>query len=297
MKTILLTSLLFFIYTLSTTAQVKVCTGSSKTYWIDPIDSLVYEWSLKNACGKITSGQGSNKITVLWNKESCSDSVMLKVIGQNICNSEQQAFLHVQTSTGSTASISGSQTVCMHHSKAINPIVVKLTGIAPFTFSYSDGKKDSLISNISQKSFEIHPKLPILEASTYRLKQAHDSANCSPASLQGEAVLKIDPEMGPHLQLLTRDTILCPTDPHIALKMNISGSAPFTVRYQMGAKEDSIQSDKNMLSLPFEVLQAHNLFQISCIQDQNGCICQPQQSISIDLEAPLLHQSINRKKE
>ena len=296
MKTNLLITAIFLITSLNLHAQIRVCTGSTKTYWVDPMDSVAFEWSLKNNCGKIVDGQGSNKISVLWNKESCADSVLLKATGINLCITDQVG-LYIQTSALLKANISGSQAVCMHRTTPIHPITVTFTGTPPYSFTYSDGTKDSTVANIPQRQFQFQPQRPILHNSVYQLKQATDSANCQTDSLKGKAVVTVDPNLGSHLQLLTRDTTICPTSPHIAIEMSIIGALPLMIRYQMGGKQDSTTTDKNKFSLPFDLSGSHTIFHINKLQDQNGCLSDPPQAISIYLETLLQSQTITRKKE
>ncbi len=88
-----------------------VCPGQSRTYEISALPSLTYTWTTP-AGGTITSGQGTNRISVTYNSNFIANGTV-KVVANNPCGSGIERTLTVPLNKPSSpGSITGSTSVC-----------------------------------------------------------------------------------------------------------------------------------------------------------------------------------------
>ncbi len=92
------------------------------------------------------------------------------------------------TATAATAVISGTKTICAGTSA---PVSIALTGIAPWSVTYSDGTSNTTVNNVYANPyvFLVSPS----STKTYSLVSVTDASTCTGGSVSGSAVITVTP--------------------------------------------------------------------------------------------------------
>lgn len=136
-----------------------------------------------------------------------------------------------------TAALSGAGTVCAGVNQLF-PIV--LTGVSPWTVSYTDGTTTTSVSGISNSPYSV--SVSALSSRTYSLVSVN-GGGC-PGTISGNASLAISPS--PTVNL-TGNVTICPGNPAL-LTFNLVGASPWNLTYSNGTTATTVSG---ITSSPF----------------------------------------------
>ncbi len=141
-----------FTYAQSTTDPDSVCAGSSgKIYQVTKTTGSTYSWSVSN--GTITSGAGSDSITISWAATAGTDT--LKVVEFNAIGCPGDTIkLAVVRLPLPTVSLSGTDSICLNSATTLAKLTMNFTGVGPWTVSYAeDGTNRSVTTSSNPYTF------------------------------------------------------------------------------------------------------------------------------------------------
>ena len=119
--------------------STNVCPGTAYTYSVSPVQNATsYAWSLSSG-GSITSGQGTNSVSVSWTNPGGNRTVTVTPYHHN-CGSSTPSnkSVFVNTLLGSVGSIVGASTVCSGAS-AISYSITPVTGATNYAWTVPVG--------------------------------------------------------------------------------------------------------------------------------------------------------------
>jgi len=171
-----------------------VCVNSTLVpYSVTNTVGSTYAWTLSG--GGAMSAATGNAITVNWGAVAGTYNLQIQETSSTGCAGDPVA-LDVVVIPLATAAISGNSSMCYNDP---NPIVtINLTGVGPWTFSYTDGTTVSTVTNhtLSSYSFSPTPTIPSAGTSaattTYSLVSVSNKF-CS-GTTSGSAVITVNPK-------------------------------------------------------------------------------------------------------
>ena len=165
-KTYILLSLtfLFVLSASSLFAQTAdtVCVNSvAVPYSVTSTGGSTYAWTLSGG-GTLSSNSG-NAISVNWNNTPGTYNLQVQETSATGCSGDAVS-LNVVVIPLATASISGNTSMCYNDP---NPnITISLTGVGPFTFTYSNGTTNTTVTNYASNTYTFNPSPTIPTAGT-----------------------------------------------------------------------------------------------------------------------------------
>lgn len=184
-------------------AEVLVC--KSGTNAITPVETVEmenvkkYRWQILPANAGYISGSGF-KVNIIWN-ENFTGIAVVSVIAENTCGtSEESESLLITVKSSPSAELSGGGTACEGESL---PVIVKLTGTAPYSLVMSNGTSDTSIT-----TYNAQYTYTARTTGSYSVVQLND-AYCS-ASILGESVsVAFDTVPSKPIILVNGETTFC----------------------------------------------------------------------------------------
>lgn len=157
----------------------SLCTGSSSKEVIltSDIPGTSFTWTSNAPSGlEGFAVRGTNKIPVqtLINTKSVPDTITYTIIpSYDGCTGPASKYTIIVYPLP-TATISGGKTACYGSTSTLN---VKLTGLAPWTITYTDGKKPVTISRIGNSNFTFNVTAD--STRTYKILSVSDGLSCT----------------------------------------------------------------------------------------------------------------------
>jgi hypothetical protein len=125
-----------YSYAQSTTDPDSVCAGATgKIYQVTGTAGSTYSWSIAN--GTITRGAGTDSITISWSATAGTDT--LKVVEFNTigCPGDTMRLAVVRLPLP-TATISGTDSICLNSATTLAKLTMNFTGVSPWIVSYTE---------------------------------------------------------------------------------------------------------------------------------------------------------------
>lgn len=173
------------------TSSQGFCTGST-TLAINAtsVASATYTWELSTS----SSSSGFSDIVGETGEDIASLTlvqttwVRRKVVFAGCTEYSNVVKFSVATSSA-TATLSGSQTICAGYNTPVS-ISIAFTGIAPWSFTYTDGSSNTTVSNVYANPyvFQVSPS----STTTYSLVSVTDGSTCTGGSVSGSAIVTVN---------------------------------------------------------------------------------------------------------
>lgn len=171
-----------------------VCVSSTLVpYSVTNTVGSSYAWTLSGG-GALSAATG-NAITVNWGSTPGTYTLQVQETSSTGCVGDPVS-LDVVVIPLTTAAISGTSAMCFDDP---NPVVtISLTGVGPWTFSYTDGTTTSTVTNHNSNTFTFSPSPTIPAAgtspatTTYTLVSVSNKF-CS-GTTSGSAVITVNPK-------------------------------------------------------------------------------------------------------
>lgn len=184
----------------TTVSPDTVCAGSTnKIFDVNPTPGSSYVWLLKNGStyGTITTIAGrSDSIRINFGSTIGIDTLKLVEIGPSGCLSDT-VKMAIIILPATTASIAGTDSICVNNVFTTNRLRITLTGTSPWNVTYTDGTTPTTISAISSSPYYlISPVYTVTGVKNYTLVSATSNGNC-PAALSGNASVTVFPKPTP----------------------------------------------------------------------------------------------------
>lgn len=163
----------------NTTLSQSMCTGSTskEVLLTSDIPGTTFTWTSDAAFGlEGYAIRGTNKIPVqtLINTKSVPDTITYTIIpSYDGCTGPASKYMIIVHPLP-TATISGGKTACYGSTSTLN---VKLTGLAPWTITYTDGKTPVTISRIGNSDFTFNVTSD--STRTYKILSVSDGLSCT----------------------------------------------------------------------------------------------------------------------
>ncbi len=169
------------------TNQQNVCASSIQNYKIEsPATGSKYFWSLDNADGTINPlNAADSEINIQWNASIGTTNLQVYEINSNGCKSEITKLLILRQMPNAT--ISGTTDLCPTNQGS--PVIVNISGIAPWTLVYNEDELPITITNINSSPYII-PATPIISTKIFNLVSITDNIGCS-SPANGNATITI----------------------------------------------------------------------------------------------------------
>lgn len=157
----------------------SICTGSTSKEVIlsSTIPGTTFTWTSNAASGlegNILSGTGNIPAQKLFNNKSTPDLITYTIVpSYDGCEGPATSFT-IMVHPLPTATLSGEKTACKGATSTLN---VKLTGIAPWSITYTDGNKPVTISRIGSSNFTFNVNAN--STRTYRIISVSDALSCT----------------------------------------------------------------------------------------------------------------------
>lgn len=171
-----------------------VCVNSTLVpYSVTNTVGSTYAWTLSG--GGAMSAATGNAITVNWGAVAGTYNLQIQETSSTGCAGDPVA-LDVVVIPLATAAISGNSSMCFNDP---NPIVtINLTGVGPWTFSYTDGTTTSTVTNHATSSFTFTPTPTIPAAGTSAATTTYSLVSVSnkfcSGTTSGSAVITVNPK-------------------------------------------------------------------------------------------------------
>jgi hypothetical protein len=171
-----------------------VCVNSTLVpYSVTNTVGSTYAWTLSG--GGAMSAATGNAITVNWGAVAGTYNLQIQETSSTGCTGDPVA-LNVVVIPLATAAISGNSSMCYNDP---NPIVtINLTGVGPWTFSYTDGTTVSTVTNHASSSFTFNPTPTIPSAGTSAATTTYSLVSVSnkfcSGTTSGSAVITVNPK-------------------------------------------------------------------------------------------------------
>lgn len=171
-----------------------VCVNSTLVpYSVTNTAGSSYAWTLSGG-GALSSTSG-NAITVNWGGTPGTYNLQVQETASTGCAGDPVS-LNVVVIPLATATISGNTTMCYNDP---NPVItVTLTGVGPWTFSYTDGTTVSTVTNHPSNTFTFSPSPTVpspgtsAETTTYSMVSVSNKF-CS-GTTSGSAAVVVNPK-------------------------------------------------------------------------------------------------------
>ena len=171
-----------------------VCVGSSAVpYSVTNTVGSTYAWTLSGG-GALSSTTG-NATSVNWSNVPGRYTLQVQETSSTGCAGDPVS-LSIDVIPAATASISGNTSMCYNDP---NPTVtISLTGVGPWTFTFSDGTTNNTITNHTSNTFTFvaSPTIPAAGTSpattTYTLVSVSNKF-CS-GTISGSAAITVNPK-------------------------------------------------------------------------------------------------------
>lgn len=137
----------------SSTSPDSVCAGATgKSYKVNGTAGSTYTWVVNG--GTQASGGNSDSITVNWSSTPGTDT--LKVVEFNVIGCPGDTIsLAVVRLPAPTATISGTDSICINSSTSGAPLQLSFTGVGPWTVDYlEDGATRSVTTSSNPYTFD-----------------------------------------------------------------------------------------------------------------------------------------------
>ena len=178
------------------TAQTAdtVCVNTSVVpYSVTNTTGSAYAWTLSGG-GALSSTSG-NAITVNWGATPGTYNLQVQETSSTGCAGDPVS-LNVVVIPLATAAISGTTAMCYNDP---NPtITISLTGVGPWTFSYSNGVTTSTVTNHASSTYTFTPSPTIPAAGTSAATTTYSLVSVSnkfcSGTTSGSAVVTVNPK-------------------------------------------------------------------------------------------------------
>lgn len=202
-----------------------ICNGNSANLTVNLTGQPPYSFSYTdgtNIFGPINTSNSSYTISI--NPSTNTNYTLLPVVTGNNCNGTTSGSASITVNQLPSAVMSGTPEICNGDQTTIE---VNFTGVAPFTYRYSDGTNTygPFIAASSPASINVSPAV----TTNYTLISV-DDANCT-GTVSGSALVTV--HQLPAAQI-TGSTTICDGD-QTNLDFTFTGVAPFTYSYSDGA--------------------------------------------------------------
>lgn len=171
-----------------------VCVNSTLVpYSVTNTVGSSYAWTLSGG-GALSAATG-HAITVNWGGTPGTYNLQIQETSSTGCTGDPVA-LNVVVIPLATASISGNSSMCYNDP---NPIVtINLTGVGPWTFSYTDGTTVSTVTNHASNTFTFSPTPTIPAAGTSAATTTYSLVSVSnkfcSGTTSGSAAITVNPK-------------------------------------------------------------------------------------------------------
>ncbi len=185
-----------FIFSMNAQAQTAdtVCVNSAAVpYSVTNTSGSSYVWTLSGG-GALSSSSG-NSTSVNWGGTAGTYTLQVQETASTGCQADVVS-LNVVVIPLITASISGNATMC--YSDPAPTVTIALTGVGPYTFTYTNGSGNTTITNHPTNSytFTAAPTIPApgntSATTTYSLVSASNKF-CS-GTTSGSAAILVNPK-------------------------------------------------------------------------------------------------------
>ncbi|MCD4734988.1 MAG: MPT63 family protein [Bacteroidales bacterium] len=173
----------------------SVCAGANEFYKVVPTPGSTYDWFISEG-GNITYGADtkSDSVRVAWANTNIQVEDFIKVVETNKYGRKGDTIhLRIYRFPVPAATISGSDTL-FDGNTGTNKVSIDLTGTAPWTVVYNDGKADITINDIESNPHTIQTRSlsnpP--EVHTFSLVSVKDLSGC-PGEVSGSANIIVSP--------------------------------------------------------------------------------------------------------
>jgi hypothetical protein len=183
------TALLIFLTAFNASAQTPdtVCAGTvGKNYYVTNTTGSTYNWVVTN--GTITSGSGTNSITVTWSSTPGVDNLSVIETNSNGCVGDT-ITLPVRRMPLPTTTVSGTTALCISDSANVS---IALTGTSPWSVTYTNGTTPTTVNNITASPY-IFNTGGLTSTKTFSVSAVTDRLGCSGSS-SGSAVVTVNPK-------------------------------------------------------------------------------------------------------
>jgi gliding motility-associated-like protein len=143
----------------------------------------------------------------------------------------------VKTKAIPDAKLSGSTTIC---TGSTTPLSIALAGMQPWTVTYSDGIKNTAISNITNSPYTFN----VGQSGNYVLVQVVDASTCN-GTISGNAKIKVKPLPTSNISG-TKE--ICQNGPSTPITISLTGTQPWTLTYTDGTSPLTVT---NILASPY----------------------------------------------
>lgn len=164
---------------LSNTLTQMLCTQSSskEVELTSNIPGTTFTWTASapaSVSGYTSNGTNKIPVQLLTNSGSTPEFVTYTIIPVNNGCTGPESKYTIMVNPLPTASLSGGKNACYG---ATSTLSVKLTGKAPWTISYTDGKSSNTISGIGSSDYTFNVSSD--STRTYRITSVSDANSCS----------------------------------------------------------------------------------------------------------------------
>ncbi len=168
-----------------------------------------------------------------------------------------------------TAFLSGDTIVCDENAKAM--LTVEFKGVAPFSFTYTNGKEEVSLAEINDYVYSFETMMK----DTIRISKFNDARKAGiPA---GKAVVYFSALSA----TLSGTELNCEAGSSV-VNIELTGTSPWKLEYTFGDEASIIESDQSSLQLPFE---EPGTFTLTGVED---LYCQQTLDAAIDVIVPVL---------
>jgi len=189
-------SIVFILNATNSMAQSAdtVCVNSTLVpYSVTNSVGSSYAWTLSGG-GALSAATG-HAITVNWSGTPGTYNLQIQETSSTGCTGDPVA-LNVVVIPLATATISGNSSMCYNDP---NPIVtINLTGVGPWTFSYTNGTTVSTVTNHASNSFTFTPTPTIPPAGTSAATTTYSLVSVSnkfcSGTTSGSAAITVNPK-------------------------------------------------------------------------------------------------------
>lgn len=189
-------TVLFLLTASSLFAQTAdtVCVNSvAVPYSVTSTGGSTYAWTLSGG-GTLSSNSGS-AISVNWNNTPGTYNLQVQETSATGCAGDAVS-LNVVVIPLATASISGNTAMCYNDP---NPnITISLTGVGPFTFTYSNGTTNTTVTNYASNTYTFNPSPTIPAAGTSAATTTYSLVSVSnkfcSGTTSGSAAVVVNPK-------------------------------------------------------------------------------------------------------
>lgn len=241
------------------TGTTAICDGQATNLHVAFTGEAPYTYSYKdgpNTYGPFVTNSSSVNINV--NPTSTTNYVLTPVVTGNNCQGATSGAALITVNALPSAAIAGAPVICAGDQTNLS---ISFTGVAPFTYRYSDG-----ISSFGPFTTSDNPTAILVSPSTsrtYTLTSIVD-ANCA-GTLSGASLVTVNPLPTAHI---AGTATIC-NGQQTNLDITFTGTAPFTYSYSDGTNTFGPFNTNNAnVAIPVHP-SASTTYSVTAVDDNN----------------------------